>query len=115
MSDPIDIRSRPLVSVEQFDLQEVYKDDIEGILISKGEIESRIEKLATEIAADYTQKQGEILAICVLTGAMRFYVQLSSDKQIRFPFQVETIKADSYEKGTQSGGKVTFSGFNFSK
>ena len=70
-------------------------------LIGKEELNKRIEELAKQIDEDY--KEQDIVAICVLNGAVFFAVDLTL--KMKTKMQVEFIKISSYE-GTESTGEI---------
>ncbi len=72
------------------------------ILFTEEEIQTRIKEIATEINNLY--KNEEIIAICVLKGAVLFAVDLV--KHLEMPLQIEFIRLSSYGHGTTSSGKV---------
>jgi len=109
-SDPIDMRNAPLIRVEQLVVSPSFKDDLKGILIPKGYVDARIEKLAAEISE--TPVKGDLLAICVLNGAMHFYDKLIG--QIAQPVEVDTIRLGSY-RGTSSTGLIREYPFDYGK
>ena len=73
-------------------------------LVSESEITRAIERLVSEIIADYGD--ADILFVGVMDGAICFLADLAR----AFPRSVEmvTIRATSYE-GTESRGELTFS------
>lgn len=70
-------------------------------LISKEQLDKRIQELADEISNDYGNK--EIVAVCVLKGAVIFTVDLT--KKIKSNVRYEFIEVSSYD-GTNSTGKI---------
>lgn len=70
-------------------------------LIRKEELDKRIEELATSIDADYKGK--EIVAICVLNGAVYFGTELTL--KMKTKMKMEFVKISSYE-GKESTGKI---------
>ena len=109
MSDAIDVRNRELSSIDSFVVSEAYRNDLRGILISEGEINSRIEKLGEEIAQDYSHG---FIAYCVLDGAMKFFTKLLSYEKMPHPI-VRSGTAKSYGTGTKSSklsSRINFSG-----
>lgn len=72
------------------------------VLFSEDEIQKRIKELAEEMNRFYNGE--EIIAICVLKGAVMFAVDLV--KHLNMPLQMEFIRLSSYENGTSSSGKV---------
>lgn len=111
MSDPINVINREIISPDKLIIPDPYKSDLEGVLISSGEIKSRVSKLASEISkAHYPE---EILALCVLDGAMKFYADLLYNEHMWTPFEIRTFSGKSY-KGTTSTGEVNLEIFDFS-
>ena len=74
-----------------------------NVMYSEEEIQKRIQELAEEIDKDYAGK--EIIAICVLRGAVFFTVDLT--KKMKTPLEIDYIRVSSYE-GTDTTGKINF-------
>ena len=72
------------------------------ILFSEEQIQTKIKEIATEMNNFY--KGEEVVAICVLKGAVMFAVDLV--KHLNMPLQMEFIRLSSYGTGTTSSGKV---------
>lgn len=72
--------------------------------IPKKDIQSTIQKLAVEIDKDY-QKEEEIIFLCVLNGAFRFFADLVKYSQL--PLKVGFLRLSSYDN-TKSTGKVDY-------
>ena len=72
------------------------------ILFTEEQIQTRIKEIADEINQLY--KDDEIIAICVLKGAVLFAVDLV--KHLKMPLKMEFIRLSSYGHGTTSSGKV---------
>ena len=70
-------------------------------LIGKNEIDKRLEELAEQLDNNYSGK--EIVAICVLNGAVYFAAELTL--KMKTKMQLEFVKISSYE-GTNSSGNV---------
>ena len=99
-SDPIDVRQRSPYSVNQFRVKNEYKSDLDRLLISEGEIDSRITRLADEITDDFAGRGGsETYAMCVLQGAMQFFGSLIPQLDLDVPVHEGTIKASRYQSG----------------
>ena len=99
-SDPIDVRDRSPYSVNQFRVKNEYQPDLDRLLISEGEIDSRITRLADEITHDFADRDGsEVSALCVLQGAMQFFGSLIPQLDLDVPVHEGTIKASRYESG----------------
>lgn len=72
------------------------------VLYTEDEIQSRIKALADEMNEFY--KGEEVVAICVLKGAVLFAVDLI--RNLNMPIKLEFIRLSSYNGGTSSSGKV---------
>ena len=71
------------------------------VLISEEEIQKRLEEMAKEIDESYNGKK--VVAICILRGAIYFYVDLT--KRMKTPIEVGLMKVSSY-LGTESTEQV---------
>mgnify|MGYP001064382596 CR=1 FL=1 len=72
------------------------------ILLTKGEIEATIKRLAAEISRDYQGKTPILIGI--LKGSFMFMADLI--RLLDFPLEVEFIRLSSYGRGKQSSGKI---------
>jgi len=72
------------------------------ILISKPEIDKRIQTLADEISRDYEGK--ELVIVGVLKGAFVFMADLI--RCLRIPCEVDFVRLASYGTGTVSSGNI---------
>ena len=70
-------------------------------LISKEELQKRVEEMAKQISKDYEGK--DITFICILKGSVFFTVDLA--KNIPSNVKLEFIRVSSYH-GTESTGKI---------
>lgn len=103
-SEPIDIRERSPYSVNQFRVKDEYTADLDHLLISEGEIDSRITCLADEITDSFAGgDETEMYAMCVLKGAMQFFGALIPQLELEVPVNEGAIKASRY----QSGGTIS--------
>ncbi|GAX13878.1 hypoxanthine phosphoribosyltransferase [Fistulifera solaris] len=85
-----------------------YEGHFDGVMITCAEIHERIQQLATLIHTDY--KGIRPVLVCTLKGASPFYIHLSDAlKEIRQGFDMEFVRASSYE-GTATSGQVEFVG-----
>lgn len=75
------------------------------ILISKPEIDDRVQKLADEISRDYEGK--ELVLIGILKGAFVFMADLI--RCLRVPCKIDFIRLASYGAGTVSSGSIIIS------
>ena len=72
------------------------------ILFSEDQLQTRIKELANEMNEFYNGE--EVIAICVLKGAVLFAVDLV--KHLNMPLQMEFIRLSSYGSSTTTSGKV---------
>ena len=70
------------------------------VLIDQDHIQARVEDLASQISAEYSDK-GEIVLIGVLKGAFIFLADLS--RQLTIPRRIEFMALSSYDRGSESG------------
>ena len=73
------------------------------VLIPQNEIRQAIDRIASEIRRDYSDKQP--ILISILKGSFIFLADLV--RQIHMPVQVEFIRLSSYGSQTESSGVVT--------
>ncbi len=72
------------------------------VLFSEEQLQTRIKELAAEMNKFYNGE--EVIAICVLKGAVMFAVDLV--KHLDMPLQLEFIRLSSYGSSTTTSGKV---------
>ena len=77
-------------------------NNIAKILLTKEEIEGRIQSLGAEIARDYVGK--DIVVVVLLKGAAWFATDLT--RAIDLPLRVDFMVASSYGNGTTTSGSV---------
>lgn len=107
-SAPIDIRERTPYTVDQFRVTEAYEEDLEHVLISEGEIESRIDAMAADISRTYRERTGtETCAICVLKGAMRFFDALVPRLDLDTPLTEGLVRSSRYGAGVTQNQRAT--------
>jgi hypoxanthine phosphoribosyltransferase len=82
------------------------KDKIFRKMLSRAELNSKIQKVADEINEDYNGKNPIFLV--VLKGAMFFAADLL--RLIKIDCEIETIKARSYGQKMETSGKVELEG-----
>jgi hypoxanthine phosphoribosyltransferase len=78
------------------------QSDIERVLFDGWAIHKRIDELAAQITADYTDR--ELTVIAILTGSLIFMSDLL--RRIPLPLKLECVSAVSYHGKTQTSGKV---------
>ncbi len=80
---------------------EIKQEDLK-ILFSEEEIKSRVKELANTLNTFY--KGEEVVAICVLKGAVLFATDLI--RELNMPIKIEFIRLSSYGGETTTSGKV---------
>ncbi|HBK86450.1 MAG TPA: hypoxanthine phosphoribosyltransferase [Firmicutes bacterium] len=78
--------------------------DLESILIPREEISAKVAELGRQISSDYEGQ--ELLAICVLKGAIIFTADLL--RHLTIDVTLDSISVSSYSKATHSSGVVRF-------
>jgi hypoxanthine phosphoribosyltransferase len=73
-----------------------------GLLFTRDEIATAVNRLAAEISRDYRDKNP--LLIAVLKGSFVFLADLI--RRLDFPLEIEFVRLSSYGKGTESSGRV---------
>ncbi|XP_022798517.1 hypoxanthine-guanine phosphoribosyltransferase-like [Stylophora pistillata] len=95
-------------SLDMFCLPKHYENDVESILIPKGLIHDRIERLARNICRDVDK--GPLIGLCVLKGGYQFFgdlmncirtINANMDRSIQM--SVDFIRLKSYEDDHSSG------------
>jgi hypoxanthine phosphoribosyltransferase len=81
---------------------EPFTDDIEKVLISSEEIESKLAEMGAEITADYAGRN--LLLVGVLKGA--FVVMADLARHISLPLQFDFMAVSSYGAATKTSGVV---------
>jgi len=76
--------------------------DIERVLITESQIQSRVRELGETISDDYAGK--ELLLVGILKGAAIFLADLV--RQITVPVSYDFVAVSSYGAGTRSSGVV---------
>lgn len=77
-------------------------NDVEKVLLSEEQLSQKIAELGEEISKDY---QGEeIVAICVLKGAILFMADLA--RAVKVPMALDFMAVSSYGNGTSTSGTV---------
>ena len=85
---------------------ELYPGDIESVLLSEEQIQTRIAELAAQIGADYRAGIGgeDLLLVTVLKGAVMFVSDFA--RALPLPTQLEFMAVSSYGSSTSSSGVV---------
>ena len=77
-------------------------NDVEKVLLSEQQLTKRIAELGEEITKEYKGK--EIVAICVLKGAILFMADLA--RAVKVPMALDFMAVSSYGNGTTTSGTV---------
>ena len=78
-------------------------DDVQKVLISEAELDARIQSLAAEMNAVYSDEDLPLL-ICILKGAFMFLADLV--RHLEFRHEIDFMEISSYGDATQSSGVV---------
>jgi len=107
-STPIDVRSRDPYDTEQFRIHEEYREDLDQVLVSNGEIEDRIAQMADDISARYRENPDtELYAMCILKGALRFFGTLTPHLEPGGPYREGVVRATRYLDGEGQAEQAT--------
>jgi len=116
--EPVTIEASQAQPTSSFLVPNHYENFVQTVLISKGAIFDRVEKLADDILKSYSQ--GTTLhLICVLKGGNAFFNDLQTcirnqHTGSNVPFTFDFIRCKSYT-GTSSTGEVQISACDFKK
>jgi hypoxanthine phosphoribosyltransferase len=81
---------------------EAYENDIDRVLISAGQIQSKLAKMGERITADYAERT--LLLVGVLKGA--FVVMADLARYVRLPLEFDFMAVSSYGAATKTSGVV---------
>ncbi|WP_440988395.1 phosphoribosyltransferase [Haloarchaeobius baliensis] len=98
MQSPIDVRDRELHDVAQFDIAEAYRSDLEGVLIPRPELEARVAELGAALTDEH-RSNPDLYPVCVLKGAMRFFVDLLRELALEVPYSEGIVHSSRYQSG----------------
>ena len=80
------------------------QSDIERVLFDGPAIHKRIDEMAAQITADYSDR--ELTVIAILTGSLMFMSDLL--RRIPLPLKLDCLSVVSYHGKTQPSGEVIF-------
>lgn len=80
----------------------VMDKDIQKILYTNEQIKQRVNEIAAQLRIDYSGR--EPVVVCVLNGAVVFYIDLMMALEI--PLSMDFIRISSYGDSTSSSGSV---------
>jgi hypoxanthine phosphoribosyltransferase len=81
---------------------DAFEQDIERVLITTDELQSRIAEVGQQLTADYAGR--DLLLVGVLKGAFVFMADLS--RHIHLPLEFDFMAVSSYGAATQTSGVV---------
>lgn len=81
-----------------------YGEDVEAILISEEELQTRIKEMAARVSEEYADAEDDLILICVLKGAVLFLTDFA--RALSIPSQIEFMAVSSYGSSTTSSGVV---------
>lgn len=76
--------------------------DIQEVLISEEELQSKVKELAAQISEDYAGKN--LLLLCILKGGVMFMADLA--RNITIPAELDFMAVSSYGSSSESSGVV---------
>ena len=79
------------------------QDDIDHELVSREQIDQRIQQIADQVSRDYQDK--DLLLVAVLKGAVNTLVAFS--QALSIPVEIDFMSLSSYGSGTTSSGNIT--------
>lgn len=101
MTTPTDVLDRDPYDLDQFDLNEAYRSDLDGILISADEIQERVAEIARDVSEDY-RGNAAFYPVCILKGAMRFFVDLNRELDLQTTYSEGIVHTERYHGGAAS-------------
>ncbi len=72
---------------------------------SGDEIDKRVDELAEEISAHYSEKKESLVVICVLKGAFIFFADLV--RKLKIPVEIDFVRIASYGDKMSSSQELT--------
>ena len=78
--------------------------DIERVLFDEPAIRKRLDEMAAQITADYSDR--ELVVVAILTGTLMFMSDLL--RRIPLPLKLNCLSVASYHGKTRSSGEVLF-------
>jgi hypoxanthine phosphoribosyltransferase len=82
----------------------LVQSDIERVLFDGPAIHKRLDEIATQITADYSDRK--LVVIAILTGTLMFTSDLL--RRIPLPLKLNCLSVGSYHGKTQTSGEVLF-------
>jgi hypoxanthine phosphoribosyltransferase len=85
-------------------IPEQLRDDVDRVLIPASSIAARLDELAIEVDRDYAGRDGDLLLVGVLRGAIFTLSDLA--RRLTLPSAIDFMACSSYGSGTTSSGVV---------
>jgi len=85
-------------------IPEQLRDDVEQVLIPASSIAARLDELAIDVDRDYADRDGDLLLVGVLRGAIFTLSDLA--RRLTLPCAIDFMACSSYGSGTTSSGVV---------
>jgi hypoxanthine phosphoribosyltransferase len=85
-------------------IPEQLRDDVDRVLIPASSIGARLDELAIEVDRDYAGRDGDLLLVGVLRGAIFTLSDLA--RRLTLPCAIDFMACSSYGSGTTSSGVV---------
>ena len=79
-------------------------EDIRSILVSEGEVNNLVARIASEIDRDYCGEDKKLVLVGILKGSVVFMGELM--KRLTIPAEIDFMKVSSYGCGTTTTGRV---------
>ena len=83
---------------------ECHQPDVREILFNKSQLTSIVQRVAGEIARDYSGHESKLVLVGILRGAVVFMTDLM--RELPFPVEIDFMRVSSYGGGTTSSGKI---------
>jgi hypoxanthine-guanine phosphoribosyltransferase len=80
----------------------VYEDDIESVLLTEDQVQTKVRDLAAQISKDYAGR--DVLLVGVLKGAFILMADLA--RHLTVPHEFDFMAVSSYGSATQTSGVV---------
>jgi hypoxanthine phosphoribosyltransferase len=77
-----------------------YGKYLKEILIDEQTLQRRVAELGTEVSADYAQRSGDLMLICILKGGVVFLADLM--RHITVPHEIDFLAVSSYGRGNRA-------------
>ncbi|MBP3088562.1 hypoxanthine phosphoribosyltransferase [Corynebacterium sp. sy017] len=81
-----------------------YGDDVEAVLITEEELQTRIQQLADKVSEKYKDAEDDLVLVCILKGAVFFITDFA--RALSIPSQCEFMAVSSYGNSVSSSGVV---------